>query len=67
MKQVKYVGDRGPVEIEVGPQQWRTVEPGEVIEVPDEMAAGLCDQESMWQPSRRKTTKAVKAADEGSE
>lgn len=56
MKAVKYVGDRGPVEIEVAPQRWREIAPGEVFEVADDLAASLVLQEGMWElaPSTRK-------------
>lgn len=55
MKDVKYIGDRGPVEIEIGPQQWVTVDPGGVIAVRDEVAESLAEQHDMWElPATKK-------------
>ena len=63
MKDVKYIGDRGPVEIEVGPQLWQPVEPGGVVSLRDDLADSLADQPDMWELVVKPATKTSKKAE----
>ena len=65
MKKLKYVG---PLERVVVPDRDTGAEyeasPGETVEVPDELAAGLLEQD-VWEPAAGGKAAAVKSEPEG--
>lgn len=48
MKNVTYIGPFDAVELERAPRLWVSVSHGESIEVPDDVAAALCEQVDNW-------------------
>jgi hypothetical protein len=63
-KHVTYVGSFDEVEIEVAPGRWAAVKHGASIEVGDDLAASLCDQDDNWQPKQAATKKPAKGEED---